>query len=1029
MGEQPQGLRRRAEAGQDVVDWKAKTRYRYKEARSSGGAALRIDRLTRKTMTRRKTTLKALPLGEPPRANIVVSDLAAQKQADAALRQAQAELEARVQIRTAELSRMVQTLSAEIDQRRQTEQALRESEEKYRNTLQQASEGVLICDAHGQIIEWNKSQEVIFGRSREEMIGTPLWDFQYSVVPEHQRQDALYQRLKRTVLDPHRMENAARPNHPREMQVVSAQGEAKTVQVSTFLIHTQRGPLFASLASDITERKRAQAALLTAKQEAESVRSAAESANHAKSQFLANMSHEIRTPMNAIVGLSHLALKTDLTPRQRDYLSKIQISAHTLLGLLNDILDFSKIEAGKLEMEAARFHLNRVMDNVATMMTPRAEEKGLAIRFDIAPDVPPTLVGDPLRLGQVLINVVSNAVKFTERGQVLVRVELAEQQAEQVALRFTVQDTGIGLTAEQVMRLYQPFMQADSSTTRKYGGSGLGLAISRCLVEMMGGQITVESALGKGSRFAFTLRFGLPDADAQQVMAPPALRGWRVLVVDDDAATGDNLAESLQTMGFVAAAVTSGPKALAELERNAAADERRYDLVLLDWKMLEMDGLETARRIKAHRHLPKAPRVIMVTAYGRQEVMRQAEGLKLDGFLVKPVNSSLLLDLIREVSGQPIVDAEAEPVLAAPAVAPNLAGARVLLVEDNDINRQVGIELLRGLGLTVLTAVTGQEAVETISAESEELDVVLMDVQMPEMDGYAATRLVREQLQLTDLPIIAMTAHALEAERQRCLDAGMSDHLAKPVDPEQLTAVLSRWIRPPKAPRMVGPAVTDAQTAAHTRARSALETLPGVAVAETLKRLNNDAASFVELVREFRATQSELPGRIRAALAAGDVRTAYRLVHTLRGTAANLGMRAAATAAAELEETLRRDNREAAPDLTDRLEKALSPILDAAARLPEADSSRGAVAARSQPPAALDMGLAHLRPALMELAALLKRNHLAAREQFASVKTQLLDATVQPQLAEIEAGLQRLNFAAAHAAVERLSARLERPDE
>ncbi|MEJ2221614.1 MAG: ATP-binding protein, partial [Desulfobacterales bacterium] len=421
---------------------------------------------------------------------------------------------------------------------------------------------------------------------------------------------------------------------------------------------------FVFVINDITERKEAENELRIAKEDLENrvkelddarlamlnmmedlneARNEAEDATKAKSEFLANMSHEIRTPMNAIMGMAHLAMKTDLTAKQYDYLKKVDISAKSLLGIINDILDFSKIEAGKMDMESVDFQLEDTLDNISTLVGIKTQEKGLELLFKTDPSVPRALVGDPLRLGQILINLSNNAVKFTDTGEIVVATELVKQDKAQVTLKFSVHDTGIGMTAEQAAKLFQPFAQADSSTTRKYGGTGLGLTISKRLAEMMGGEIWVESQPDRGSTFSFTANLGLGKERAKKRFKPASeLRGMKVLVVDDSATSRSILQEMLESFSFEVSLASSGEEGISELE--AASKDKPFELVIMDWQMPGMDGIEASRRIKDHKGLSKIPAIVMVTAYGREEVMQQAEQVGLEGFLLKPVNPSMLFD-------------------------------------------------------------------------------------------------------------------------------------------------------------------------------------------------------------------------------------------------------------------------------------------------------------------------------------------------------------------------------------------------
>ena len=492
---------------------------------------------------------------------------------------------------------------------------------------------------------------------------------------------------------------------------------------------------------------------------------AAEAANVAKSSFLANMSHEIRTPMTAVIGFTDLALRTRLDAKQQDYLVKIKASAMGLLGIINDILDFSKIEAGKLDLESIDFDLRDVLDNVSTVAALRAADKGIELVISVDPEVPPMLIGDSLRLGQVLHNLVSNAIKFTERGEVVVAIRLEERQAGNVALQISVTDTGIGMDAETRARLFRPFTQADSSTTRRFGGTGLGLTISRHLVQMMGGEIALESAPGVGSTFSFAIRQGISSqADDRTKPSPAMFAGLRVLVVDDSAASREILTKTLDHWSVAVDTAASGAKAVAAAERAAAAG-RPYDLMLIDWRMPGLDGIATAKAIKKGAATAESLAVVMFTAYGRDELMGEARGAGIDAYLAKPVSASTLLDTMYAALGRNAVKPSPKRSLTAQGTHATLAGARVLVVDDSPFNRQVESELLTGIGVIVELAENGREAVAKALRPGAAYDAVLMDVQMPEMDGLEATRQIRHQLSAESLPIIALTAHALEEEK------------------------------------------------------------------------------------------------------------------------------------------------------------------------------------------------------------------------------------------------------------------------
>jgi two-component system sensor histidine kinase/response regulator len=655
--------------------------------------------------------------------------------------------------------------------------------------------------------------------------------------------------------------------------------------------------------SNIDARKEAEQALLAAQAELEKATLAALEANEAKSAFLANMSHEIRTPMNAIIGLSHLALKTELMPRQRDYLVKIKHSGQHLLGIINDILDFSKIEAGKLSVENIDFDLDKVLENVGNLISEKASAKGLELIFDIEPSVSPFFKGDPLRLGQILINFCNNAVKFTEKGEVVVKAQVLEDGKDNQLILFSVSDTGIGLTQEQIGRLFQAFQQADVSTTRKYGGTGLGLAISKRLAELMGGNIEVTSELGKGSTFRFTARLGKASLAPRRRLLQSDLRGRRVLIIDDNSQARTVLSGMLTNMTFVVDEAPSGQEGI-EMVSQAAKHGEPYEIAFVDWQMPGLDGIETGKRILALADLDIAPHLVMVTAYGREDVMKQAEQTGFENVLIKPVTSSILFDTAVVALGADIETIEA--VQAGPSFDIEQArGARVLLVEDNEINQEVAIGQLEDAELFVDLAANGAEAVRMV--RENDYDIVLMDMQMPVMDGIEATQVIRSDSRFRSLPIIAMTANALVSDRELCLQAGMNDHIAKPIDPDQLFGVLLRWIKRPDrdGAAVLGRASAKAQGATADAASDGPLDIAGIDAKSALKRTGGNRKRYETLLRRFAQQQAGTVEGIRKALAAGDAATAERAAHSLKGAAGTLGAGALSEAAAKAETAIK----------------------------------------------------------------------------------------------------------------------------
>ena len=536
---------------------------------------------------------------------------------------------------------------------------------------------------------------------------------------------------------------------------------------------------------DITDLKLAEEAT-------EKARMIADQANRAKSDFLANMSHEVRTPVNAIMGIAHLALHDNPDLRQREYLLKIQTGAKHLLGIMNDILDFSKVEAGKLQFERIDFPLSEVVDSVRDTVGQKAQEKNLRLVFDLAAEVPAFVNGDPLRLSQVLINLVNNAVKFTETGEVRVRVTHLSQEENSVFLRFSVSDSGIGMTATQIENLFQAFYQADTSFTRQYGGTGLGLAISRQLVELMGGAMSVESQLGEGSTFAFTIRLGHAHQAAPIAAhkSPAASTATRILIVDDSEITRDQFAALLRKEGQEVHSVESGEEALNLLLAGIQRGQP-FDLVITDWRLPGINGVETCRRIRSRSELQPSPGLVMISAFDRQDLVPAGKLAAFDEFLRKPIDERALLRTVQSLLDGRTTAAEkiVEPVQEDRDL---LAGRKVLLVEDNELNRFVAKGLLTALGVSISIVVDGQAGVDAIM--NNKFDVVLMDVQMPVMDGLTATRTIRADGRFADLPIVAMTAHAMTGDYERSLAAGMNDHITKPIKPDVLKKTLLRWM-------------------------------------------------------------------------------------------------------------------------------------------------------------------------------------------------------------------------------------------
>jgi PAS domain S-box-containing protein len=890
----------------------------------------------------------------------------------------------------------------DITERKRAEQELAYRFAFQRALLESIPYPMFVKDAQARFISCNKAYEREFNTKAEFLSGKTVLDLDY--LPEDDRR-------KFHSEDTAVIREASRRSYELPIQYADGQTHVTLYSVDGFKLSDGSPGGLIGLLVDISDQKRVAEELRVAKAKAEE-------ATQMKSMFLANMSHEIRTPMNAIIGLSHLALKTQLTPKQRDYVSKVHNAGTSLLAVINDILDFSKIEAGKLDIETTDFKLDEVISSVTTLTAQKAHEKGLEFLAHVAPGIPEFLRGDPLRLGQILTNFVNNAVKFTEKGEIRLEIGLHERTGEKVQLKFSVRDTGIGMTKEQAAKLFQPFTQADMSTTRKHGGTGLGLTICLRLVELMGGRIWLESEPGVGSTFYFTVWLGIGEAKGSGKIIPERLTELRVLVVDDNSTAREILQEPLSAVVNRVDAVTSGKEAIAALQKHDGTDP--YDIVFMDWRMPGMDGLQASRHIKGDETLKHPPHIVLVTAFGREEVREEAERLQLDGFLVKPVTKSMIVDTLVNVFAAPGDDTAA----AQAGEETRLRGARILLAEDNDINQQIAVELLEGAGATVKIANNGREAVDILSngPQPPPFDVVLMDLQMPEMDGYQATTKLHADKRFEALPIIAMTAHATIEERQRCLAAGMVDHISKPIDPALLYEIVGRVYKsaaPPPAPAggegrgegAIGQSEVRGQGA---RKGGELPVVAGLDTKDGLSRVAGNQKLYLKLLRQFAEQQGPAVTQISDAMAKSDTALAERLAHTLKGVAGNIGAKPVQAAAGTVEKLIR--NQAKVDELTSAKQQLAAVLDPLVAQLQGALKPAADAPPSAAPQAAVDP--AQSRAAAEQLIKLLSESDPGAADFIEANQAALRPLFAGNGWSQFEKNVQGYTFADAQAQLE-----------
>ncbi len=824
-----------------------------------------------------------------------------------------------------------------IAERKSVDEALRESEERFRNITDAAQDAIVILDNQGNISFWNRSAENIFGYKREEVLGKNLHKV---IVPENFHESA-YEGLKKF------QGTGQGPviGKTLELSAVKKGGKEFPVEISVSSVKIRGAWNAIGVARDISERKSAQEKIEAAHRELErkniqlnqaieqanQMAMEAESANRAKSEFLANMSHEIRTPMNGIIGMTELALTTDLTNEQREYLGMVKTSAESLLILINDILDFSKIEARQLELEEMDFDLRTALENAADILAVRAHYKGLELTFHIKPDVPTALSGDPARLRQIIVNLAGNAIKFTEKGEVVIRVGMEKEEEASVVLHCTVSDTGIGIPADKLEDIFESFSQVDSSNTRKYEGTGLGLTISKQIVEMMGGRIWVESEPAKGSSFHFTARFTVSRAEKRErgLLTERDLSSMRVLIVDDNATNRLVLREMASSWGLLPEEAPDGEAGLVKMN-NAIKSGKPYRLLLLDLQMPGFSGFEVAKRVKEGSYGQNL-RIILLSSVGQKGDAARCKEVGISGYLLKPVKQSELLDAILMAIGHG--PGEKDSIITRYTIQEARGRLNILLAEDNLVNQKLAVKMLEKRGHRVVVVSNGREAVETI--DKERFDLLLTDVQMPEMDGFEATRRIRERelkAQTTTatehvvstnerstrserIPIVAMTAHAMKGDREKCLAAGMDDYVSKPVKPQELFAVIEK----------LGHRLPDNKDEELSSSNN-MSSTDVFNLSAALEIVDGDIELFKEIANLFLESLPDYIARIQKAIADNDSDATEQAAHGLKGSVGNFGAKQAFEAAYGLEVMGKEGRLAKAEEALQNLEKELKAL-------------------------------------------------------------------------------------------------------
>jgi PAS domain S-box-containing protein len=861
-------------------------------------------------------------------------------------------------------------------------------EKTFTETLLQSLPGIFYAiSPEGKFIRWNENYKNLIGLPEDELRELNPFSrvFKKDLEPAHK---AFRKSLEGGTIT-------------LEARLINSLGKPIPHLLTGTKVQMGDSDLVIGVGFDISER-------LKMEEELKKAKDLAEAATQAKSRFLAVISHEIRTPMNAIIGFSNLTLKTELSRKQLDYLNKIESSAHTLLGIIDDILDFSKIEAGALRIDSVPFSLNSILRKVANFINLKAQEKNLEVIFKTNPDVPLGLIGDPLRLEQVLLNLISNAIKFTEKGEIVVHTELLQQVENNAVIHISVIDTGVGFDKDIIPKLFAPFVQADASISRVYGGTGLGLSISRHLVNLMGGDINAESESGKGSTFSFTVFLGIHKNVKREFELPSSsLKGLNVLVVDDNKSVRETLADYLKSFSFKPKTTDTAEKALKELHK------QNYDLILINWKMSRTDGINAAIQIKSNPAFQKIPIILMVSGFNRELAARSIAGSGIDGFLIKPVTASLLFDTIMEVLGYDMhkLDKVLNNNKLMTGKIDTIRGARILLVEDNEVNQQVASEFLESEGFWVYIADNGREALRKINeGRDNPFDLVLLDIQMPVMDGYEAAEEIRKDKRFASMPIIAMSADAVVGVKQKCLDAGMNDFISKPIIHDDFFNMLARWIKP--ADREIN---YNSGFEKQKPQQSKSTDYPVIRYLDTKKginRVNGNSEAYLRIVLKFRNNYSRFLSDFKNHLKNKRFDKAQTLIHSIKGVAGNISADSLYKGAVELERVLKQENPENFQDALYGFEEEFKNLLKSITQYEKKHliKTQLPVAENEFMEYPLAGGLNDHNPLLQELKLLLKENNMRAKELLETLQNYKQTKELKELLGNIAGALESYNF-------------------